>query len=729
MRLKPNIKIALIYFAIGVFWIYLSDRLLFIFFDFKDETRHIIFQSVKGFIYVTVTAVLLYKLISAYYKKNETRLSELEARQKELDSIQQLTVTGSWEVNYTGKGNYRSPVAAAIFDEAPTDNKLTDINLGAYIKETHYRVLFENLIKKSKSDNSVVDVEIPIITGSGKEKWIRVVAKSELNNGVCTKMYGTYQDITDSRKAADRINQLNRLYNFLSETNRALVRKLDQKILFEDICEIAIRVGRLRMAWIGLVDEASQIIVPTASAGLVDGYLDNIKITIKDEPEGRGPTGSALREGKYFVVNDVETDPQVKPWRNEQLKRGYLSSVAIPILKFGRVIGAFTLYGPTKNFFNDTELSLLIDATADISFALESMELENMRNVAEEKMSEAVEKYDIVSSATSDTIWDWDVTTMTVVYNHGMSRVFGYTPAMIRNDRHWFLRHIHPNNMDSLRSILREVFRDKKQVFQADFRFRCADGSYKYVHSRAYVRYNYAGRPVKVIGSMHDVTPEKEMEQKVEKAIIHTQEKEREQIGMELHDNVNQILSASLNYIGIVRSDIQKAGQNDVAIVKSETLIRDAINEIRRLSHQLAPVSIKDISIREVFAFLADNINANKSFKVNISVNPRANDLGDSYLKMTLYRILQEQLNNIVKYANATEVDITLSMRYGALILKISDNGRGFDPAVRSGGIGLENIKRRANLFAGHFKLITAPGKGCSVTVNIPLPEETPVHH
>ena len=727
MRLKPTIKIALIYFAVGVFWIYLSDRLLFLFFSFRDESKHILFQNIKGFVYVTVTAFLLYKLIRVYYKKNEDRLAELESRQQELNSIQQLTLTGTWEYDYTGGGSYWSPMAAEIFEEQGRQSLFTDISLSAYIKEEHYRVLFESLIKKSKADNSVVDVEIPVVTAIGSEKWIRIVAKSEFHNGVCLKMFGTYQDITASRKSADRINQLNRLYNFLSETNRALVRKVDKKTLFGDICEIAIRVGRLRMAWIGLVDEDSLVIVPTASAGLVDGYLDNIKITIKDEPEGRGPTGSALRLGQYFVVNDVETDIRVKPWREEQLKRGYLSSVAIPILKFGRVIGAFTLYGSTKYFFNENELNLLIDATADISFALENMELESMRNVAEEKMSEALEKYDIVSSATSDTIWDWDVTTMKLNYNQGMTRVFGYTPAMIRPEHSWFLTKVHPNNMDNLRGILREVFRERKQVFQAEFRFRCTDGSYKFVHSRAYVRYNYAGRPVRVIGSMHDVTPEKELEQKVEKAIIHTQEKEREQIGMELHDNVNQILSASLNYIGIVRSDIQKLGQNDVAVVKSETLIRDAISEIRRLSHQLAPVSIKDISIREVFEFLADNINVGKKFKVTISVNPRASNMGDSYLKMTLYRILQEQLTNIVKYANATEVSIGLSLKTGSLVLKISDNGRGFDPTVRSGGIGLENIKRRANLFAGHFKLNTAPGRGCMVTVDIPAPEENAV--
>ena len=90
-------------------------------------------------------------------------------------------------------------------------------------------------------------------------------------------------------------------------------------------------------------------------------------------------------------------------------------------------------------------------------------------------------------------------------------------------------------------------------------------------------------------------------------------------------------------------------------------------------------------------------------------------------LKINLYRILQEQLNNIIKYAGATEIFVGLKFVDNNLKLTIKDNGKGFDPKQYSKGIGLENMKRRAKLFSGTFKLNTSPDKGCEITIEIPL--------
>ena len=499
----------------------------------------------------------------------------------------------------------------------------------------------------------------------------------------------------------------------------------DELTLFKEVCEIAVTVGLFRMAWIGMADEETQTIVPIVHAGIEEGYLSKInKITYKDEPLGKGPTGSALREGKHFVCNDIETDPRVQPWRDDQLKRGYRSSISLPIIKEGKVIGAFTLYASQKNFFDNQEIELLKDATADIAYALENMEKELLRQKAEANVLEALERYDIVSKATSDTIWDWDIESGTIFYNKGISDVFGYADDEIKNTMEWKEANIHKGNINQVKKKFNEVFYNREPIVQCEYRFRCDDSSYKFVLDRAFVKYNPNGVPVRVIGTMQDITSEIEYEIRVEKAVINTQEQERQQIGMELHDNVNQILSVSLLYLGMIKENSANGHNVDDTISKSELYIKDAINEIRRLSHELAPVSLKDISLHEAFEILISSINENKKFSINLHIAPMDKNQIPGDLKINMYRILQEQMNNIVKYSEATEVTISLTADEDFFRLLIADNGKGFEPKVKSRGIGLENMRRRAKLFSGEFKLNTSPGNGCEVIVEIPLIKE-----
>ena len=148
-----------------------------------------------------------------------------------------------------------------------------------------------------------------------------------------------------------KILKLNRLYLFISQVNQMIVRAADEATLFKEACRIAVNVGQFRMAWIGLIDEHTQKVVPVMQAGEGLDYLSKIKtISIADVPEGRGPTGTAIREGRYIVCNDIENDPQMAPWQEAALGRGYHSSIALPISKRGKVIGAFGLYATVKNF-------------------------------------------------------------------------------------------------------------------------------------------------------------------------------------------------------------------------------------------------------------------------------------------------------------------------------------------------------------------------------------------
>ncbi|MCG3167514.1 MAG: hypothetical protein POELPBGB_03306 [Bacteroidia bacterium] len=213
------------------------------------------------------------------------------------------------------------------------------------------------------------------------------------NQGKPTRMVGAMIDITERKIAEQKILKTSRLYYFISRVNQTLIHASDEKKLYSEVCRIAVEQGNFRMAWIGLVDEQSNKVVPVMHAGEENGYLSHIKpISVADIPEGQGPTGTALREGHYICCNDIENDPHMLAWKNEALSRGYRSSISLPIKKFGKVIGAFNLYSAQVSFFDEQEIKLLLETTANISFAIENFEKERMRKHATEELVKSREE-------------------------------------------------------------------------------------------------------------------------------------------------------------------------------------------------------------------------------------------------------------------------------------------------------------------------------------------------
>ena len=188
------------------------------------------------------------------------------------------------------------------------------------------------------------------------------------------------------------------------------------------------------MAWIGLNDEETKTVNPNVFAGTEDGYLSTIpKLSIIDIPEGRGPTGTAIREGNHFVCNDIENDPRMLVWKDEALKRGYRSSIALPIKLYGKVIGAFTIYASTAHFFDQEEINLLIEVASDISFALDSIENEKQRENAETALAGSVGKFRAMVESSSDLIWETNLEGDYTYLSPQIEDILGYPAESLLN--------------------------------------------------------------------------------------------------------------------------------------------------------------------------------------------------------------------------------------------------------------------------------------------------------
>ena len=212
------------------------------------------------------------------------------------------------------------------------------------------------------------------------------------NEGVFRGYRGIDRDITERKLAQARIQKLTRIYATLSHTNTTIVRARNRDELFREVCEGAVKHGKFIMAWVGLVDEATHTVKPVWYFGAEGGYLTDIVISTEDEPNGRGPTGTAVRENKVICAEDFATDERLLPWRIEALKRGYHGSAGLPLRFKGKVIGTLTLYSEEPNYFDSDQLALLEEMSVDMSFALENFEREALRKQAEEERTNALLK-------------------------------------------------------------------------------------------------------------------------------------------------------------------------------------------------------------------------------------------------------------------------------------------------------------------------------------------------
>lgn len=237
-----------------------------------------------------------------------------------------------------------------------------------------------------------------------------------------------------------------------------------------------------------------------------------------------------------------------------------------------------------------------------------------------------------------------------------------------------------------------------------------------------------------VMAIAQNVTDKLELERKLEEernlrnqqlteAIISAQETERAEIGRELHDNVNQILSASRLYLAFAKRS--SASQRNELIDKSSGYIMDAIEEIRKLSKSLVSPLQFLLTLETAIRSLAEDLMLVHNFSINVAADGfESTNLNDKF-KLNIFRIVQEQLNNIIKHANSNNISIDLSSTDSGVRIDITDDGQGFDTAQQRKGIGLSNIQSRTELYNGTMEVISSPGKGCRLMIDFPWGEST----
>ncbi|HNL64810.1 MAG TPA: GAF domain-containing protein, partial [Ferruginibacter sp.] len=521
----------------------------------------------------------------------------------------------------------------------------------------------------------------------------------------------------------------------ISQVNQMIVRTTNQETLFKEACRIAVELGKFSLAWIGLVDETTESVVPVVYAGEENKYLSEIKsISIKDVPEGLGPTGRAIRNGQYYICNDIEHDPAMAPWKDAALSRGYRSSMALPIIKFGKVIGAFSFYAPVKNFFDDSEIALLEEATGDVAFALEVFEKEEMRRKAELGVAESERRYHTLAEVSPVGIFHTDETGYTTYVNPRWCQISGITYEKAMGNG-WF-EAVHPDDRDMLRRNWEEATRHQ-QVSVSEYRFVRPNGSTAWVIGQAIPERDADGAIVGYVGTTTDITDrklaEKEMEESSQKLrqltthLLNIREEERKRIGREIHDELGQQLTAIKMDISWIAKKTDPSQEAFKTKLQNVIALLDGGNQsIRRILNELRPVILDDYGLLEALRWQAQQFTANTHIPVAMTASESDMKIPEE-ISTCIFRIFQEALTNITRYAKATQVKVSLDIDSDSVLLNIEDNGLGFDTGLTKTkkSFGILGMKERVASLNGRFDLSSVPGNGTRISIHIPITQKT----
>ncbi len=313
-------------------------------------------------------------------------------------------------------------VGTSILRLIPADRQKEEIQILDQIASGKSVSHFETV--RQTKDGRLLDVSVtisPVKDAKGKIIGVSKVAR----------------DITP-RKAQEReILRLSRLYVTLSQINQAIVWTSQRGEMLEKVCRALVENGGFRMAWIGQPDAVTRRVNPVAKWGDSTDYLSHAVIYADDRPEGYGPVGTAIREEKKYVCNDIVRDPNMLPWLEAANRADFRAVASFPIRQGGAVCGALTIYSDEIGFFQDKEIALLEEAATDVSFALDNLAREEVRRQAEEAVHRSREEFKDLFENAPVGFHEIDTEGRIIRINNTELKMLGYTAGELLGQFVW----------------------------------------------------------------------------------------------------------------------------------------------------------------------------------------------------------------------------------------------------------------------------------------------------
>ena len=374
------------------------------------------------------------------------------------------------------------------------------------------------------------------------------------------------------------------------------------------------------------------------------------------------------------------------------------------------------------------------------------------RKEAEEQLRASERRYALFERGVNDGVWDWNIQTGEHYHSPRWKEIVGSRDDAVPNTESSFFDRIHPDDAAAVTDALRRHYEEGAR-YAVEVRLRHRDGSYRWVLSRGEAVHDAAGRPVRMVGALTDISDRKQAEEALRQAhdelearvhdrtralqdsqralralsasLLTAQEDERRRLARELHDDVTQQLALASIEIGTLASDLPRSP--DATRVRLQALQERVIQisrDVRRVSHGLHPALIEDLGLSAALEALCDEFRRARGLPVSFD---GAGDVDDSGIGLTaasaLYRVAQEGVANAAKHARASRVDVALRRTPSTLELEVEDNGIGMaaDASRVTPGLGLVSMEERMRLVAGTLRVSPRTGGGTRVVASVPL--------
>lgn len=322
------------------------------------------------------------------------------------------------------------------------------------------------------------------------------------------------------------------------------------------------------------------------------------------------------------------------------------------------------------------------------------------------------------------TVWEWDIATNEVRWSDGVEQIFGLARGTFAGTMEAYRTLVEPDDLPRIDAALAAAL-DRDEPYHVEHRIRWPDSQTRWLQCHGLVIRDGQGRPLRMFGTVVDVTDRVRMEQALRDRLatsnarlLSAQEEERRRIARELHDDHCQQIVSLVLQLELVR----KAHPRLEELPSIIQALKDLLQDLRYLVQGLHPPLLERQGLVAALRHHVGLFRARTGLSIRLSAGALPPLLPDQAL--CLFRVVQEALQNIVKHAAATDVLIDVRATPTAVVLTIQDNGRGYDvEAVLSSaaGLGLLGMRERVEQQRGTLTFMSAPGKGTTVTVRLPL--------
>jgi PAS domain S-box-containing protein/diguanylate cyclase (GGDEF)-like protein len=298
----------------------------------------------------------------------------LRVSEERFRGIVETTEERVWECDLELRMTYNNPALTRILGFQPAE--VVGTNTLELLAEEGRDALNQSLSSRAAARTGWRGVVLKARHKDGSVRWLESNGTPLFaEDGTPTGFRGADRDVTQRILQEQRLARLSRIRDVLGSFSAAIIRIRQREELLQEFCRIAVEVGGMQMAWAGLVDESPESLRAVASHGAVEGFLDMLDFSMTPKsPELDTLAAIAVRKQTQQLINDIENSDTPRVWREQALGRGYRAAAALPFMSGTRAAAVGVLFAAEENFFDEDQIRLLADLSADASIALERME-------------------------------------------------------------------------------------------------------------------------------------------------------------------------------------------------------------------------------------------------------------------------------------------------------------------------------------------------------------------